>query len=100
MEKITAEYNRKQGQFRTKLTESKSVEVPDDKYKGPIKIPLGEVFIALEEAKKEFPIYETAKMLYLQRVGKTEISSGLDVAGIHTILGSLREEWFVKWFGE
>jgi len=57
------------------------------------------VHAILDEAKKECPTYEVAKIVYFHRVQKIEITSGLDEAGVQQILASLWGEWFVKWFG-
>jgi hypothetical protein len=54
----------------------------------------------IDEAKKEFPTYEWAKTEYLRRVNKTELTSGLDEAGVQQVLATERGEWFLKWFGD
>jgi hypothetical protein len=53
----------------------------------------------LGEAAKEFPTWEWARDEYLRRVKKTEVTSGLDMAGIDRVLAHERQTWFKKWFG-
>lgn len=81
----------KEGEFKKRLYPDPSV---DDL------IARGRVEEWLDEAHKEFPTYEMARIEYLRRIGHTQLQTGLDEAGVQLVLNELRDSWSLKWFGD
>ena len=58
------------------------------------KIPVGYMIQMLDEAQKEWPTEEMASKIFRERTGKWVV-----VLSLQQILASLRQDWFLKWFG-
>lgn len=82
-----------EGGFKERI--AKILEIPADKM-GKV-YRLQDIFDVINEASKEFPTYELARLEYLKRTGQTQLETAIDAAGVQLVLNELRDTWFLKW---